>query len=247
MRCPIYVHHHYHHRHCMRCSIECLTKCKCNDHLLIGLMTTVTNIATFMHYRITCNQLLPIGDSSACSTAGPHCLHCGKIYSNASNSKLHIRNVHCFIDASMQRECEACGKNAQNQTRFNQSSIASTWTWTPPVCAMMMMIMLCAMKASPIASKMKRKEKQFILRIKLNINRQFQANYSPRIFFLWFNHYYDLIMLLLFLCSLVFLFRLFFFLVLIFTAHTHTHRMFFLSYTCDIYVVFMLLLSFNYD
>lgn len=34
----------------------------------------------------------------------------------------------------------------------------------------------------PITSKIKRNKKQFILRIKLNINRHFQANYSPCIF-----------------------------------------------------------------
>lgn len=46
---------------------------------------------------------------------GPQCLHCGKIYSNASNLKQHVRNVHCFVDQSMWHQCKSCGKKLKTK------------------------------------------------------------------------------------------------------------------------------------
>lgn len=46
---------------------------------------------------------------------GPQCLHCGKIYSNASNLRQHVRNVHVSIDKSLWHSCTLCGKKLKTK------------------------------------------------------------------------------------------------------------------------------------
>lgn len=46
---------------------------------------------------------------------GPQCVHCGKIYSNASNLRQHVRNVHSLVDKSMWHKCNACGKRLKTK------------------------------------------------------------------------------------------------------------------------------------
>lgn len=55
------------------------------------------------------------GASPPHTASGPQCLHCGKIYSNASNLKQHVRNVHCFVDQSMWHQCKTCGKKLKTK------------------------------------------------------------------------------------------------------------------------------------
>lgn len=46
---------------------------------------------------------------------GPKCKHCGKMYSNASNLRQHIRNVHALVDRSLWHECLTCGKKLKTK------------------------------------------------------------------------------------------------------------------------------------
>lgn len=46
---------------------------------------------------------------------GPQCPHCGKTYSNASNLRQHVRNVHVLIDKSMWHSCQTCGKKLKTK------------------------------------------------------------------------------------------------------------------------------------
>lgn len=49
------------------------------------------------------------------ATTGPQCQHCGKIYSNASNLRQHVRNVHVPVDKSMWHTCHTCGKKLKTK------------------------------------------------------------------------------------------------------------------------------------
>lgn len=53
--------------------------------------------------------------ASTITTAGPQCIHCGKVYSNASNLRQHVRNVHALVDKSMWHKCNACGKRLKTK------------------------------------------------------------------------------------------------------------------------------------
>lgn len=62
---------------------------------------------------------MPMGTFSMASNAnpstGPQCQHCGKIYSNASNLRQHVRNVHVPVDKSMWHMCHTCGKKLKTK------------------------------------------------------------------------------------------------------------------------------------
>lgn len=49
------------------------------------------------------------------TTIGPQCPHCGKTYSNASNLRQHVRNVHVPIDKSLWHTCTTCGKKLKTK------------------------------------------------------------------------------------------------------------------------------------
>lgn len=53
--------------------------------------------------------------TNANTSTGPQCQHCGKIYSNASNLRQHIRNVHVPVDKSMWHTCHTCGKKLKTK------------------------------------------------------------------------------------------------------------------------------------
>lgn len=48
-------------------------------------------------------------------SAGPQCPHCGKIYSNSSNLRQHVRNVHMPIDQSLWHRCPTCSKRLKTK------------------------------------------------------------------------------------------------------------------------------------
>lgn len=43
------------------------------------------------------------------------CMHCGKYYSNTSNLRQHIRNVHTLVEQSKWHECKKCGKKLKTK------------------------------------------------------------------------------------------------------------------------------------
>lgn len=43
------------------------------------------------------------------------CMHCGKYYSNTSNLRQHVRNVHTLVDQSKWHECNKCGKKLKTK------------------------------------------------------------------------------------------------------------------------------------
>lgn len=45
----------------------------------------------------------------------PQCPHCGKLYSNASNLRQHVRNVHVTIDKALWHACLTCGKKLKTK------------------------------------------------------------------------------------------------------------------------------------
>lgn len=45
----------------------------------------------------------------------PKCIHCGKVYSNPSNLRQHVRNVHVSIDKSLWHLCLICGKKLKTK------------------------------------------------------------------------------------------------------------------------------------
>lgn len=47
--------------------------------------------------------------------SGPQCQHCGKIYSNASNLRQHVRNVHVLVDKSLWHACNICNKKLKTK------------------------------------------------------------------------------------------------------------------------------------
>lgn len=46
---------------------------------------------------------------------GPKCSHCGKIYSNYSNLRQHVRNVHVSVDKSLWHTCPTCLKKLKTK------------------------------------------------------------------------------------------------------------------------------------
>ncbi len=46
---------------------------------------------------------------------GPKCSHCGKIYSNYSNLRQHVRNVHVSVDKSLWHTCPTCSKKLKTK------------------------------------------------------------------------------------------------------------------------------------
>lgn len=53
--------------------------------------------------------------SGAAGIIGPQCPHCGKIYSNVSNLRQHVRNVHMAVDKSLWHTCPTCGKKLKTK------------------------------------------------------------------------------------------------------------------------------------
>lgn len=70
--------------------------------------TTTTSKLNFYNNQETTFNQLTVGQ-------GPHCPHCGKIYSNASNLRQHVRNVHVPIDKSLWHTCPTCGKKLKTK------------------------------------------------------------------------------------------------------------------------------------
>lgn len=69
----------------------------------------------YQHLKFTSSSINRSIGIDSHTMVGPHCFHCGKMYSNASNLKQHIRNVHCFVDKSMWHECRTCGKKLKTK------------------------------------------------------------------------------------------------------------------------------------
>lgn len=46
---------------------------------------------------------------------GPKCSYCGKIYSNYSNLRQHVRNVHVSVDKSLWHTCPTCLKKLKTK------------------------------------------------------------------------------------------------------------------------------------
>ena len=46
---------------------------------------------------------------------GPQCPHCGKTYSNSSNLRQHVRNVHVSVDKSLWHTCPTCAKKLKTK------------------------------------------------------------------------------------------------------------------------------------
>lgn len=65
------------------------------------------------HFTQTVDTMMPL--ISGGINNGPQCLHCGKLYSNASNLRQHVRNVHAQVDRSMWHECNTCGKKLKTK------------------------------------------------------------------------------------------------------------------------------------
>lgn len=63
-------------------------------------------LSTMAHFSMT---------PSATTSSGPQCHHCGKNYSNASNLRQHVRNVHVPVDKSMWHTCHTCGKKLKTK------------------------------------------------------------------------------------------------------------------------------------
>lgn len=59
-------------------------------------------------------QLL-VGNGGGNNGVGPQCPHCGKIYSNSSNLRQHVRNVHVSIDKSQWHACPTCAKKLKTK------------------------------------------------------------------------------------------------------------------------------------
>ncbi|XP_055713335.1 protein abrupt isoform X12 [Phlebotomus papatasi] len=53
-------------------------------------------------------------DSTRCPF-GPVCPQCGKMYSNASNLRQHLRNVHATVEKSLWHTCPECGKKLKTK------------------------------------------------------------------------------------------------------------------------------------
>lgn len=53
--------------------------------------------------------------SNANNSIGPQCQQCGKNYSNASNLRQHVRNVHVPVDKSLWHTCHTCGKKLKTK------------------------------------------------------------------------------------------------------------------------------------
>jgi uncharacterized C2H2 Zn-finger protein len=61
------------------------------------------------------NNSTDLASTSLLATNGPKCPHCGKVYSNASNLRQHVRNVHVSVDKSMWHMCPTCGKKLKTK------------------------------------------------------------------------------------------------------------------------------------
>ncbi|XP_055680383.1 protein abrupt isoform X13 [Lutzomyia longipalpis] len=46
---------------------------------------------------------------------GPVCPQCGKVYSNASNLRQHLRNVHANVEKDLWHTCQECGKKLKTK------------------------------------------------------------------------------------------------------------------------------------
>lgn len=46
---------------------------------------------------------------------GPQCPHCSRVYSNASNLRQHVRNVHMPVDESLWHTCPTCAKRLKTK------------------------------------------------------------------------------------------------------------------------------------
>ncbi|XP_059617335.1 protein abrupt isoform X3 [Phlebotomus argentipes] len=54
-------------------------------------------------------------DSAMETIRGPVCPQCGKMYSNASNLRQHLRNVHATVEKSLWHSCPECGKRLKTK------------------------------------------------------------------------------------------------------------------------------------
>lgn len=61
----------------------------------------------------TANQIA--NASSGNTVGGPQCPHCGKTYSNPSNLRQHVRNVHVSVDKSLWHTCPTCAKKLKTK------------------------------------------------------------------------------------------------------------------------------------
>lgn len=55
------------------------------------------------------------GGGAAFAVVGPRCPHCGKVYSNSSNLRQHVRNVHVAIDQALWHQCPTCAKRLKTK------------------------------------------------------------------------------------------------------------------------------------
>lgn len=55
------------------------------------------------------------GAQSQNGIGGPQCPHCAKTYSNSSNLRQHVRNVHMPVDKSLWHTCPTCSKKLKTK------------------------------------------------------------------------------------------------------------------------------------